>query len=116
MDLGQSCCALAQPRLWSLCCLVLLLPGVQLCLGGMGRGSGSGHGADGQNPRFPTVFPPKAPSAAIPQSLLSGECSQGCWGSSGITWPVSFVLLGWDPWVTSRDTILSQLEAEPPPK
>lgn len=27
MDLGQSCCALAQSRLWSLCCLVLLLPG-----------------------------------------------------------------------------------------
>lgn len=27
MDLGQSCCALAQARLWSLCCLVLLLLG-----------------------------------------------------------------------------------------
>lgn len=28
----------------------------QLWLGGMGRGSG--HGADGQNPTFPTAFPP----------------------------------------------------------
>lgn len=26
VDLGQNCCALAQSRLWSLCCLVLLLP------------------------------------------------------------------------------------------
>lgn len=65
MDLGQNCCALAQSRPWSWCCLVLLLPrehlpGSSSWLGwDMARGQGDlQHCAGGQNPTFPPAFPP----------------------------------------------------------